>query len=138
MPTTIVTVRDTCRLHCAAVADLLVLVVFVLIGRRTHGEDAGIGGFVRVLWPFVAGLVLGWAVTVLFREPLAWRRALPAWLVTVVGGMALRVLLEGRDFKLAFMIVALLFVGFGMLGWRAVVHRFGPSNSRNDPEIWAR
>jgi hypothetical protein len=46
-----------------------------------------------------------------------------AWLVTVGLGMALRIAVEGRDFKVAFTVVTLVFVGAGMLGWRAVVRR---------------
>ena len=37
--------------------------------------------------------------------------------------MVLRITVQGRDFKLAFTIVTLLFVGAGMLGWRAIVRR---------------
>jgi Protein of unknown function (DUF3054) len=59
-------------------------------------------------------------VTRLDRAPLAWGRAVVAWLLTVAIGMALRIAVEGRDFKLAFTLVTLLFLGAGMLGWRAV------------------
>lgn len=105
----------------ALLGDVVVLVVFVLVGRRSHHEDAGLAGFVRVWWPFVVGLLVAWLVTGLWRAPLAWPRAIGAWLVTVAVGMALRIAVEGRDFKVAFTIVTLLFVGAGMLGWRAVV-----------------
>ena len=37
----------------AAAADVAVLVLFVVIGRRSHHEDAGLVGFLRVWWPFV-------------------------------------------------------------------------------------
>jgi hypothetical protein len=105
----------------ALLGDLAVLVVFVLVGRRSHHEDAGLAGFLRVWWPFAAGLVVAWLVTGLRRAPLAWARAVVAWLVTVAVGMTLRIAVQGRDFKVAFTIVTLLFVGAGMLGWRAVV-----------------
>jgi DUF3054 family protein len=105
----------------AALGDLAVAVVFVLVGRRTHHEDAGVAGFFRVLWPFVVGLAVGWAVTGLFRAPLAVRRVVGAWLVTVATGVGLRIAVQGHELKLAFTIVALLFFGAGMLGWRAVV-----------------
>jgi FtsH-binding integral membrane protein len=124
-PTTLVGVSDepapTLRPWIAAAADLAVLVLFVVVGRRSHHEDAGVLGFLRVWWPFAAGLVLAWLVTRLDRAPLAWGRAVAAWLLTVAVGMALRIAVEGRDFKIAFTIVTLLFVGAGMLGWRAVV-----------------
>ena len=105
----------------AATADVAVLVLFVLIGRRSHHEDAGVAGFLRVWWPFAAGLAVAWIATGMYRAPLSWRRAVVAWLVTVGVGMALRIVVEGRGFKVAFTIVTLLFVGAGMLGWRAVV-----------------
>jgi hypothetical protein len=105
----------------ALVGDLAVLVVFVLVGRRSHHEDAGLAGFLRVWWPFAVGLGVAWLVTGAWRAPLAWGRAVSVWLVTVACGMAVRIVVQGRDFKMAFTIVALLFVGAGMLGWRAVV-----------------
>jgi uncharacterized membrane protein YoaK (UPF0700 family) len=105
----------------ALLGDVAVLVVFVLVGRRSHHEDAGLAGFFRVWWPFVAALVVAWVVTGLWRAPLAWPRAVLAWLVTVGLGMVLRIVAEDREFKVAFTIVTLLFVGAGMLGWRAVV-----------------
>jgi hypothetical protein len=118
-------VRDhpapTVRPWVAAAADLVVLVLFVVIGRRSHHEDAGAVGFLRVWWPFAAGLLLAWGITRLDRAPLAWGRAVVAWLLTVAIGMVLRIAVEGRDFKVAFTIVTLLFVGAGMLGWRGVV-----------------
>ena len=100
--------------------DVAVLVVFVLVGRRSHHEDAGIAGFFRVWWPFAAGLLVAWLATGLWRAPLSWSRAVLAWLLTVALGMVLRIVVQGRDFKVAFTIVTLLFVGAGMLGWRGV------------------
>jgi peptidoglycan/LPS O-acetylase OafA/YrhL len=104
----------------AALADLAVVVVFVLIGRRTHHEDAGVGGFLRVWWPFAVGLAAGWAISRLDRAPLAWGRAVLTWLLTVAVGMALRIVVQGHEFKPAFAVVAVCFLGAGLLGWRAV------------------
>jgi hypothetical protein len=104
----------------AALGDLAVLVLFVLIGRRSHHEDAGLTGFLRVWWPFAVGLAVAWVATGLWRAPLAWRRAVAAWLVTVAVGMTLRIAVQDRELKVAFTIVTLVFVGVGMLGWRAV------------------
>jgi Protein of unknown function (DUF3054) len=105
----------------ALLGDVAVLVLFVLVGRRSHHEDAGVAGFLRVWWPFAVALVVAWLVTGLWQAPLARVRAVAAWLVTVALGMALRIAVQDREFKVAFAIVTLLFVGAGMLGWRAVV-----------------
>jgi hypothetical protein len=105
----------------ALLGDVAVLVVFVLVGRRSHHEDAGLAGFLRVWWPFAVALVLAWPVTALWRAPLAWPRAVTAWLLTVGVGMALRIGVQDRELEVAFTIVTLLFVGAGMLGWRAIV-----------------
>ena len=112
----------------AVVGDVAVLMVFVLVGRRSHHEDAGLAGFLRVWWPFAVGLLTAWLLTGLWRAPLAWRRAVIAWLLTVGLGMALRIAAQGRDLKVAFTIVTLVFVGAGMLGWRAVV-RWRPARA---------
>ena len=104
----------------ALLGDVAVLVVFVLVGRRSHHEDAGFTGFLRVWWPFAVALGVAWIVTGLWRAPLASVRAVAAWLVTVALGMALRIAAQNREFKVAFTIVTLVFVGAGMLGWRAV------------------
>ena len=77
--------------------DVVVLVVFVLVGRRSHQEDAGFVGFLRVWWPFAVGLAVAWLSPDCARAPLAWRRAIVAWLVTVGAGMALRIAVQGRD-----------------------------------------
>ena len=98
--------------------DLVVVAVFVLIGRRTHHEDAGFVGFLRVVWPFAAALVVGWALTRLDRAPLDWRRVAGLWVVTVALGMVLRITVEGHDFKVAFTIVATVFLGACFFGWR--------------------
>jgi hypothetical protein len=107
----------------AFAADLLVLVVFVLIGRRSHDEGSGLEGFLRVWWPFAVGLVVATVASGTWRAPLEWRRAIAAWLVTVALGMTLRLAVQGREFKPTFVIVTTVFVGAGMLGWRAVVRK---------------
>jgi hypothetical protein len=114
----------------AALADFAVIVVFVAIGRRTHESGSDAGGFLRVLWPFALGLAAGWAATSLFRAPIAFRRAVPAWLITVAVGVALRIVVQGHELKPAFTVVALLFVGACMLGWRGVVVLWSRLNRR--------
>jgi hypothetical protein len=114
----------------AALADVAVLLVFVAVGRRSHQEDAGMAGFLRVLWPFAIGLAGGWAVTALYRTPLAWRRALGACAVTVLVGVGLRIVVQDHDFAPTFVMIASLFIGGCMLGWRGVVASVSRRRSR--------
>jgi hypothetical protein len=112
--------EPTLRPAIAFLLDLVAVVVFVLVGRRTHHEDAGFVGFLHVAWPFAAALVLGWFVSRADRAPLAWGRVAIVWAVTVVAGMLLRITVEGHDFKVSFTIVATLFLGACFFGWRLV------------------
>ncbi|MFD0683054.1 DUF3054 domain-containing protein [Actinomadura fibrosa] len=100
------------------VLDVAAVVVFVAIGRASHDEAGSLTGFAATAWPFLVGLAAGWAVT------RAWRRAdalVPAgvgiWVSTVAVGMVLRAV-SGQGTAVAFVIVATVFLGFVLLGWR--------------------
>jgi hypothetical protein len=104
----------------AAVLDTLAVLLFVGIGRATHAESASLPGFARTAWPFLCGLAIGWGLC------RAWRRAaalvptgVTGWLATVAGGMVLRVV-SGQGIAIAFVLVALGFLGAALLGWRAI------------------
>ncbi|MBW8486290.1 DUF3054 domain-containing protein [Actinomadura parmotrematis] len=102
----------------AAVADVLCVLVFVGIGRASHDEAGSVTGFLGTAWPFLAGLAAGWGVTRAWRRPLAvWPVGAGVWAATVAGGMALRAV-SGQGVAVAFVIVACLFLGLALLGWR--------------------
>jgi len=106
----------------AAAADVCCVLVFVIIGRASHTKGESLAGIASTAWPFLAGLAIGWIVT------LAWRRrpgglvpaGVGAWLGTVAAGMVLRVI-GGQGTAVSFIIVALIFNGLFLLGWRTVV-----------------
>jgi hypothetical protein len=106
-------------LGVAPVLDALGLVLFVVLGRRQHHIHAGSDEFWDTLWPFLAGWFAAAVATRLYLSPLSWRRALPTWLVAVPLAMWLRIALTHRTFFLSFTIVATIFVGLLLLGWRA-------------------
>lgn len=110
----------------AAVLDLVLVLVFVGIGRRSHDEGGAVLGFLTTTWPFVAGAALGWLVVQAWRRPL---RVVPTgvvvWAVAVVGGMLLR-LVSGQGVQLSFVIVTAVVLGVFLVGWRGLallVHR---------------
>jgi len=108
----------------AAGVDAALVLLFVLIGRASHGE--GLWGVLLTWWPFLAGLAVGWLVSRAWRHPLrlVWTGVI-VWLVTVVVGMLLRVA-SGQGVQLSFVIVTVIVLGVFLLGWRAIallVHR---------------
>lgn len=104
----------------AGLADVICIVVFVLIGRRSHQEASALVAFLSTAWPFLAGLVLAWLLTRAWRDPMRfWPTAIVLWAVTVAGGLGLR-LLTGQGASGAFPLVAAGFLALVLLGWRLV------------------
>jgi hypothetical protein len=107
-----------------AAADVCCVALFVVIGRASHAEGETLAGLTRTAWPFLAGLAAGWLVTRAWRRPGAVLGAgAGVWLSTVALGMVLRVV-SGQGTAVAFVFVALAFLGLFMLGWRMVASRF--------------
>lgn len=105
----------------SVVLDVVFVVLFTVIGRVSHGEGLAFGGVAQTAWPFLAGAVLGWLVTAAWRRPLALvRSGIPIWVLTVAVGMLLRVV-SAQGIAFSFVVVATLFLGLFLLGWRAVL-----------------
>jgi len=110
----------------AAVADLCCVLAFVIIGRASHAKGESLGGIASTAWPFLAGLLGGWLATRAWRRPLGLVPAgVGAWLGAAGLGMAVRVA-AGQGTAVAFVLVALAFLGLFLLGWRAAFTRLAP------------
>jgi hypothetical protein len=106
--------------RAALLLDVACVLAFVVIGRANHAAAASVTGLAGTAWPFLAGLGIGLAGTRAWRRPAAIIPAgLGAWLGTVGFGMILRAT-SGQGTAAAFVLVALVFLGLFMLGWRAV------------------
>lgn len=104
-----------------AMVDLVTLLIFVAIGRSTHDHGVQVFGVLSTLWPFAVGLAAGWLVIISRSEKgVSLRDGIIVCLVTVSGGMILRVV-AGQGTAVAFILVALGFLGALMLGWRILV-----------------
>lgn len=102
-------------------ADLVIVLVFVVIGRATHDHGVYLRGVLSTAWPFVAGLAIGWlAIRATNRSGTRPRDGGIICLYTVVVGMTLRVV-AGQGTAFAFILVALGFLGALMIGWRVLV-----------------
>ncbi|HEX4220544.1 MAG TPA: DUF3054 domain-containing protein [Acidimicrobiales bacterium] len=105
----------------AVALDTVIVLVFVAIGRTAHAHGVTTAGLASTAWPFLAALALGWlAVAMGRRDGTAWSGGLVVWISTVVLGMVFRVV-SGQGTAVAFVFVALGFLGVTMLGWRALV-----------------
>ena len=75
----------------AFVADIVCVLVFATIGRRSHAEGLTAAGIAHTAWPFLAGTGAGWLLTRGWHRPF---RIIPTgvvvWVCTVVAGMLLR------------------------------------------------
>ena len=111
-------------------ADVACLLVFVVIGRASHTKGETLAGIASTAWPFLCGLACGWAAVRAWRRPVALAPAgIGAWLGTVAVGMALRVV-AGQGTAAAFIVVALVFLGLFLLGWRSALRFSRRSGSR--------
>lgn len=106
--------------------DIALVVVFVLVGRRSHADGYAFPEVLLAMVPFLLGLLAGWAL-------IRWRtthwpnrvgHGVTLAVVTVVVGLALRPVLgqsvgDGVGGLLTFAAVALAFLLLGLVGWRA-------------------
>jgi hypothetical protein len=104
----------------APIADAGVLVVFVAIGRRSHGlEETGITWFLTVLWPIALAWVVGALALSLYRaRTREFVRLLGTIVTAVVVGGLLRYFTPGRAMFSAFTVVLACGLSLGTYGWR--------------------
>jgi peptidoglycan/LPS O-acetylase OafA/YrhL len=113
-------VHSTRSAVLAAVVDLALVAVFVLIGRGSHHESDAAAGFLKTFWPFLSGLAGGWIVSRAWRSPLRIRwSGVTLWLATVAIGMVLRVV-SHQGIAVSFVLVATIVLGVFLLGWRGI------------------
>jgi hypothetical protein len=110
------------RRSVALAFDVACVLLFVILGRRSHDEGDGVLSVLNVAAPFAAGLAVGWLLSPnVRRAPWSLRAGIDVWVATVVIGVLLRWFAWDRSTAFAFVVVATLFLGFFMLGWRAVI-----------------
>jgi hypothetical protein len=108
----------------ALALDVVLVIVFCAIGRRSHDEANALTGLATTAWPFLTGLAVGWLATVaLYRDKfdafLIVPTGIAVWLSTLVVGMLLRVV-SGQGTAFSFVLVAGTVLAVFLLGWRAV------------------
>ncbi|MEO7070849.1 MAG: DUF3054 domain-containing protein [Nostocoides sp.] len=101
--------------------DAVAVLIFAAIGRVSHDEGFTLSGVVDTAFPFLGGVLIGWAVIEWRKwEALGWRAALGVLVPALVVGMIGRRLL-GDGTAPAFVAVATVVLAVLFLGWRLAV-----------------
>ncbi len=114
-------VRTNTRPAVLALAgDIVCVIVFCALGRRSHAEGLTLAGIADTAWPFLSGTALGWLVSRGWRAPTALApTGVIVWLTTVVVGMLLRKA-SSQGVATSFIIVASVVTALLLLGWRGI------------------
>ena len=103
--------------------DLACVLLMVIIGTRNHETDTGVSGVLFVAAPFWIATSLAHIAPMLQKSKKAEVNVVLVWGYTVVMGMVLRNIVFDRGTAPAFVIVATVFLGITMFGWRALLQR---------------
>jgi len=111
------------RAVLAAVAsDVAAVLVFVLLGRRSHDSGQGLAAILGTAAPFLVALAVGWVVVLALRlAPLDVLTGVVLWAITAVGGLVLRRTAWARGTAPAFIVVTLVAIGLLFVGWRSIL-----------------
>jgi hypothetical protein len=98
--------------------DVIGVLVFCAVGRRSHDEGLNVTGIAMTAWPFLTGTVVGWLISRGWRRPTAVApTGIVVWLSTVVVGMLLRKA-TSAGVAASFVVVAATVTALLLLGWR--------------------
>ncbi len=102
----------------AFATDVVCVIVFCTIGRRSHAEGLTVSGIAETAWPFLVGTLVGWLLSLGWRRPTALvPTGVTVWVCTVAVGMLLRKL-TSAGVAPSFIVVASLSTAVLLLGWR--------------------
>jgi hypothetical protein len=109
---------DSHRAGASLAADIVCVLVFCTIGRRSHAEGLTVTGIAETAWPFLTGTAVGWLLSRAWRQPSAIApTGVVVWVATVVVGMLLRKL-TATGVAASFIVVASISTAVLLLGWR--------------------
>ena len=101
--------------------DVVGVLVFCALGRRSHDEGLNVTGIAATAWPFLSGTAIGWLAARGWRRPTAVApTGVVVWLSTVIVGMVLRKA-TSAGVAASFVVVAATVTALLLLGWRVAV-----------------
>ena len=111
---------DTRPVVLALAGDIVCVLVFCALGRRSHAEGLTLAGIADTAWPFLSGTALGWLLARGWRAPTAVvPTGVTVWLASVGVGMLLHKA-SSQGVATSFIIVASVVTALLLLGWREV------------------
>lgn len=122
MPTQTVRPTGARTVALAAGADVLAVLVFAAVGRRSHAEGLNVLGVLSTAVPFLLGLLVGWLAARAWRAPLRLPVGVAVWGGAVVVGLGVRTAFTHR-LPLTFVLVAATSLALLLLSWRVVARR---------------
>ena len=103
------------------VVDVVLIVVFSTFGRGAHSEGLGAAQVWGTAGPFLAGLVVGWLILLATRrDPGGLGSGVLVWSASLVVGMVIRGIGDGRVPHWSFIVVAASVTAIFRIGWRAI------------------
>src|SRR6476619_8616259 len=117
--------RSDLRSLIALFADVVCVIVFCTIGRRSHAEGLTVAGIAQTAWPFLAGTGVGWLLIRGWRQPFTViPTGVVVWVCTVVVGMLLGKA-TSAGVATSFVVVASVSTAVLLMGWRGVAALVG-------------
>lgn len=108
------------HLPIALIVDLILVVLFTIIGHYTHSQNFDPQGLLTTAWPFLVGLGLAWLLSAIWDRPIApLQTGTAVWAITVLLGLVLRAL-TGSGTEGAFIVVAASLNLITLVGWRII------------------
>lgn len=110
----------------ALILDIVLVIVFALLGTLSHHHTVTPGLLAQVAWPFLVGVVLAHLVLQAWKvEPTRlWPHAVFIVAITVATGMVLRTV-TGAGTATAFIIVSIVVNTLFLVGWRVIALALG-------------
>ena len=100
--------------------DVVAILVFCVLGRRSHDEGITDTGLADTAWPFLSGTAVGWVASRAWLRPTdVAPTGVTASASTVLIGM-LQCKATSTSVAAAFVVVASTVTAVFLLGWRAV------------------
>jgi len=122
------------RVGSSLAIDIVAVLVFVGIGRRSHDESGNaVIGALSVAAPFLIALAASWLIGRVWQRPMSARSGVIVWIVTVAVGLLLRRFVFDRGTAIAFIIVTTIPLAVLLMGWRAVARALHRDGEIGDP-----